>query len=513
MKKNYILVSCFLTGFILLEGCKSSVVTTTVTSYTVQVTPGAASSLTRVTSDPNVRETFPTVSPDGKMMLYNANDPSKSTSTEQNQVFMKEVSPQVKPAVTPLRSGAMNAIFHPNGSDIIYTTFNDHNYKTQLVKTSLKRGGITYITGNAAGYGDDEACYIGDGSRIVFSTYLEQEAVTTTTTVKTTGVNLKALVEDATYAIEKGTSPTMLTGSYYYNYSNTNSNTTSRPLFDICTVEANGTNFTIHTRGCSPSYSPDGKKIVYTNTENDKFAHIYVLDIESGQSSQLTSGSYYNRNPRFSPDGKYIVFSSTKDTNPTDIRWNIFYLSTDGLGLTRLTQGDAHNDGAFWSVDNYIYFHSKAASKKANLSDKVEDIWRFRPNVQLENMPPSTTTSINDAKIVNQPPPTTTQSNNGQQTTTNSTVVTNGNTPVNNSSTTTNTPNNTVINLDAAQGAVNAYLARDYAQAIKLFESYIAGNPTDIAKAYALKGLSYYKQGNTTNAYIELNNSEIYAKK
>ena len=64
----------------------------------------------------------------------------------------------------------------------------------------------------------------------------------------------------------------------------------------------------------------------------------------------------------------------------------------------------------------------------------------------------------------------------------------------------------------AAPDAVQAYVNGNYDLCLKLVEKYISTQPLDMAKAYALKGLALYKQGKPTMAFVDLNNSEFYAK-
>ena len=59
-----------------------------------------------------------------------------------------------------------------------------------------------------------------------------------------------------------------------------------------------------------PDWSSDGRWIVYTTYYKDAM-ELYALDLQSGQTHQLTSAGAVNVEPRFSPDGKRIAFVST----------------------------------------------------------------------------------------------------------------------------------------------------------------------------------------------------------
>ncbi|QQD15206.1 S41 family peptidase [Sphingobacterium sp. UDSM-2020] len=71
----------------------------------------------------------------------------------------------------------------------------------------------------------------------------------------------------------------------------------------------------------SPSFSPDGKYILFTairNFEQDIFVH----HIGSGQTTNLTNTGVTEASPSWSPDGKYIYFASnrTKPSFPTGMQ-------------------------------------------------------------------------------------------------------------------------------------------------------------------------------------------------
>jgi dipeptidyl aminopeptidase/acylaminoacyl peptidase len=58
-------------------------------------------------------------------------------------------------------------------------------------------------------------------------------------------------------------------------------------------------------------FKSDG--VGYLNRRN---SHIYVLDLQSGDLSQLTNGEYDNGSPVWAPDGKRIAFTSNRTENP-----------------------------------------------------------------------------------------------------------------------------------------------------------------------------------------------------
>ena len=60
-----------------------------------------------------------------------------------------------------------------------------------------------------------------------------------------------------------------------------------------------------------PSWSPDGKKIVF-QSDRDGDEEIYIMNINGSEPKRLTSAPGRDAHPNFSPDGKTIVFQSNR---------------------------------------------------------------------------------------------------------------------------------------------------------------------------------------------------------
>lgn len=80
-----------------------------------------------------------------------------------------------------------------------------------------------------------------------------------------------------------------------------------------------------------PSWSPDGKKIVF-ESDRDGNAEIYLTDLDGGEVKRLTDDAA-NLDPSWSPDGTRIAFASNRDLNrsgkPND---EIYLIRSDGSG-------------------------------------------------------------------------------------------------------------------------------------------------------------------------------------
>ncbi len=67
-----------------------------------------------------------------------------------------------------------------------------------------------------------------------------------------------------------------------------------------------------------PQFSPDGKWVAYTVStpslqDNRNVARVWVAEVATGKSRQLTGGPGSDRQPRWSPDGKTLAFVSTRE--------------------------------------------------------------------------------------------------------------------------------------------------------------------------------------------------------
>jgi len=86
-----------------------------------------------------------------------------------------------------------------------------------------------------------------------------------------------------------------------------------------------------------PSFSADGRKLLYTTWSDEKMGAIRELDLATGQSRALTAqpGFYYG--PRYSPDGSRIVYSRQGGGGLTGSLWS----GTRGVFVMPAAGGDA----------------------------------------------------------------------------------------------------------------------------------------------------------------------------
>jgi dipeptidyl aminopeptidase/acylaminoacyl peptidase len=97
--------------------------------------------------------------------------------------------------------------------------------------------------------------------------------------------------------------------------------------------------------------SPDGSRLAYTirsaDWEANAFAdEIWIANVSSGESFQLTNAKGSSRNPIWAPDGRHLAFLSTRDGGT-----QIYLSSPPNKEAVRLTQAGNGVDDFRWSPD------------------------------------------------------------------------------------------------------------------------------------------------------------------
>jgi TolB protein len=116
-----------------------------------------------------------------------------------------------------------------------------------------------------------------------------------------------------------------------------------------------------------PDWSPDGTKIAFTshavtdNQLNSVTAEIYVIDpTGTGSPQRLTFNTEEERSPSWSPDGTRIVFSCRRGGSD----FEICVMNADGSGQVQLTDNTVGDLTPSWSPDGQkIIFHRPVAGR------------------------------------------------------------------------------------------------------------------------------------------------------
>ncbi|RNC86752.1 MAG: hypothetical protein ED556_04850 [Winogradskyella sp.] len=303
-----------------------------------QVT-ASAKELVRITDDV-VAEFQPSLSSDGKQLLYVIRDDAQGDNNKWSIRLKKDV---MLPGFTPLigkKTGAPSWV--NNSGDFIFTYYASNPV---IATSNINRLGITYVGQNAYGDFDNNAQVSPDGQKVVLTTSLQGAR-------------------------------------------------------SICIVNKDGSSFTVLSEGIEPEWHPNGDIILYSKLSGDYY-QLFELNLDTYQSTQITTGESNSYNGTYSPDGNHISFISSKDDN----YGHLFVMKRNGQSITQLTSGDSNEVQPFWGTDGFIYFASTAGAKRPEkakkkwsileslLSDKnnslnrelistsflYSDIWRVKP--------------------------------------------------------------------------------------------------------------------------------------
>jgi dipeptidyl aminopeptidase/acylaminoacyl peptidase len=102
---------------------------------------------------------------------------------------------------------------------------------------------------------------------------------------------------------------------------------------------------------------------------DDKRAHLWVVQIESGRSTQLTSGDSWNdADPQWSPDSRKIAFVSDRTGKSLDESHDtdVWVIDADGGPLTKISDHTSGDNSPRWSPDGQTIAFLSAVPEKSH---------------------------------------------------------------------------------------------------------------------------------------------------
>jgi Tol biopolymer transport system component len=117
----------------------------------------------------------------------------------------------------------------------------------------------------------------------------------------------------------------------------------------------------------NPAYSPDGKKIAfagYVGSQDD----IFIYDLDSGKTTNITNDKFFDGAPIFSPDGKWLVYSSVVGGYAKLFKLNL----ANPAERFQLTTGSWNDIDAWFSPDGKRIFFSSDKQTGRNIEKAVE---------------------------------------------------------------------------------------------------------------------------------------------
>ena len=167
-------------------------------------------------------------------------------------------------------------------------------------------------------------------------------------------------------------------------------NVVGRDFFGISVINADrtGEKPLTHLSDLQPTWSPNGREIVFSRSENGGLPQLYIMDSRGGNTRSISGGHFNDRHPAWSPDGRRIAFVHSRALGQPAI----YTMNMNGENRVRLS--DCHADARpTWSPDGtqLVYTHALLAENR-NLF--VVDINAF---LAAKEVPPT--------KVVSEPEP------------------------------------------------------------------------------------------------------------
>lgn len=112
-----------------------------------------------------------------------------------------------------------------------------------------------------------------------------------------------------------------------------------------------------HIDSASFSVSPDGNFLAY-EYPNNNHPDIYLKNLKSGGTINLTKGKGGNFQPSWSPDGERIAFISSRDK-----KTEVYIMDKSGENVKRITNNVWQEDDPTWSPDGTKILYSSRRNK------------------------------------------------------------------------------------------------------------------------------------------------------
>ena len=94
----------------------------------------------------------------------------------------------------------------------------------------------------------------------------------------------------------------------------------------------------------APRFSPDGQKVILSLGRDDGNSNIFAMDLRSRTTTRLTDSGSIDTSPSYSPDGSRVVFTSDRGGQP-----QIYVMGADGSGQNRISFGGGSYSTPVWS--------------------------------------------------------------------------------------------------------------------------------------------------------------------
>lgn len=217
----------------------------------------------------------------------------------------------------------------PDGKSVLYSSFREENIY-EIYEMQISDGKVTQLTNKLGVANAPEVSP--DGGSITFMRWTVSSDQNQIWVMKRSGGdpnNIPKII---------GWDPTWSPDSKYILFASNMDGTNQ-----LYTININGKNLKRITnlpalRGRS-DWSPDGQKIV-TYSGEAWHREVYIMNADGSNLQQLSPTGGNAQGPSFSPDGKWVAFTAYYDNYGDDHGCEIYISRLDGSDLRRLTNND-----------------------------------------------------------------------------------------------------------------------------------------------------------------------------
>jgi hypothetical protein len=125
----------------------------------------------------------------------------------------------------------------------------------------------------------------------------------------------------------------------------------------------------------SPSWSPDGQRLVFTALDFTGNSDLFIYDRMSEKLSRLTNDYYDDRDPAWSPNSRYVAFTSDRGIYGADTKYNLFVIDLHENTMSYLNPIATTEMAPAWSPDGQSLAYT-------SVTDGATNVWVMQVDEQ-----------------------------------------------------------------------------------------------------------------------------------